>query len=95
MRSIEMEAALFFDSHLPKALQWALVYAGDGMTILPMPGETPGHQILHLVGDTEWQNINFAGDLYHHQIEFVDEARNVGWSVGSQSAPGVGKSDCC
>jgi hypothetical protein len=32
------------------------------MIILIMPGETPGHQILNLVGDTEGQNIYFAGD---------------------------------
>lgn len=58
-----------------------VVDLGDGMTILPMPGETPGHQILHLGVDEEGQNIYFAGDLYHHQIEFVDEAKNVRWAA--------------
>jgi glyoxylase-like metal-dependent hydrolase (beta-lactamase superfamily II) len=45
-----------------------------------MPGESPGHQILLLEGDAEGQDIYFAGDLYHHQIEFVDEALNVNWA---------------
>ena len=58
-----------------------VVDLGDGLTILPMPGETPGHQILHLAGDEERQNIYFAGDLYHHQIEFLDEAINVRWAA--------------
>lgn len=57
-----------------------VVDLGNGMTILPMPGETPGHQILHLGGDREGQDIYFTGDLYHHQIEFVDDAINVRWA---------------
>ena len=57
-----------------------VVDLGDGMTILPMPGETPGHQILHIEGDGEGQDAYFVGDLYHHQIEFMDEALNVNWA---------------
>jgi len=57
-----------------------VVDLGDGVTILPMPGESPGHQILLLEGDAEGQDIYFAGDLYHHQIEFADEALNVNWA---------------
>ncbi len=57
-----------------------VVDLGDGMTILPMPGESPGHQILHLAGEAEGQDTYFAGDLYHHQIEFMDEAINVSWA---------------
>ena len=57
-----------------------VVDLGDGMTILPMPGETPGHQILHIAGDGEVQDAYFVGDLYHHQIEFMDEAINVSWA---------------
>lgn len=57
-----------------------VVDLGDGMTILPMPGESPGHQILYLAEEGEGQDTYFAGDLYHHQIEFMDEAINVGWA---------------
>lgn len=52
---------------------------GDGLTILPAPGETFGHQILHVqTGRTE---AYFAGDLYHHQLEFSEAARNVSWAA--------------
>jgi glyoxylase-like metal-dependent hydrolase (beta-lactamase superfamily II) len=52
---------------------------GNGLTILPAPGETPGHQILHMQsGGTE---VYFAGDLYHHPLEFAESARNARWSV--------------
>jgi glyoxylase-like metal-dependent hydrolase (beta-lactamase superfamily II) len=40
---------------------------GDGLTILPAPGETPGHQIL-LVQKGEFEAY-FIGDLYHHYLE--------------------------
>ena len=56
-----------------------VVDLGDGMTILPMPGETPGHQILYL--QTEEQNIYFAGDLYHHPIELTEASQNVKWAA--------------
>lgn len=50
---------------------------GEGLSILPMPGETPGHQGLYMKdGDIE---AYFCGDLYHHPIEF-DEDINVHWA---------------
>ena len=52
---------------------------GDGLTILPMPGETPGHQILRLAQDDNGKCCYFAGDLYHHHIELVDEAIDANW----------------
>ncbi len=52
---------------------------GEGLTILPAPGESPGHQILHLhVGGTE---AYFVGDLYHHPLEFAEPDRNVQWAA--------------
>jgi len=51
----------------------------DGLSILPLPGETPGHQILHL-SQSEGPGCYFAGDLYHHQLEFVDTRWNVIWA---------------
>jgi glyoxylase-like metal-dependent hydrolase (beta-lactamase superfamily II) len=56
-----------------------VVDLGDGLVILPMPGETPGHQILYIGDDEEGQNFYFAGDLYHHQIELSDETINPQW----------------
>lgn len=50
---------------------------GDGLTLLCAPGETPGHQILRV--ETEDPVAYFAGDLYHHPLEF-SETRNVRWA---------------
>ncbi len=52
---------------------------GEGLTILPAPGESPGHQILHL--QTGGIEAYFVGDLYHHPLEFVEAAQNVHWAV--------------
>lgn len=52
---------------------------GDGLFILPAPGESPGHQVLHLrAGGIE---AYFSGDLYHHPLEFAEPARNVMWAT--------------
>ncbi|MGF1470223.1 MAG: MBL fold metallo-hydrolase, partial [Rubrobacteraceae bacterium] len=50
---------------------------GDGLTLLYAPGETPGHQILRV--EAEDPVAYFAGDLYHHPLEF-SETRNVRWA---------------
>jgi glyoxylase-like metal-dependent hydrolase (beta-lactamase superfamily II) len=51
---------------------------GDGLMILPAPGESPGHQILRVqAGDQEY---DLAGDLYHHPLEFEDISWNVQWA---------------
>jgi glyoxylase-like metal-dependent hydrolase (beta-lactamase superfamily II) len=51
---------------------------GDGLRILPAPGETPGHQVLIVEsGDAV---IWFGGDLYHHAIELSDDRLNVNWA---------------
>jgi len=51
---------------------------GEGLEIVPAPGETPGHQLLHLsaAGVEAW----FTGDLYHHPLEFDEPGRNVTWA---------------
>ena len=51
---------------------------GDGLDIVPAPGETPGHQLLHWQGDG--QEAYFAGDLFHHPLEFDEPERNVVWA---------------
>lgn len=56
-----------------------VVDLGDGLKILPMPGETPGHQVLYIGDDEGGQNFYFAGDLYHHQVELIDGAVNANW----------------
>ena len=51
---------------------------GDGLKILPTPGETPGHQILLVQADG--LEFYFIGDLYHHPLEFSEPERNVYWA---------------
>jgi glyoxylase-like metal-dependent hydrolase (beta-lactamase superfamily II) len=49
-----------------------------GLDIVPAPGETPGHQLLHVkAGDLE---AYITGDLYHHTLEFAEPGRNVAWA---------------
>lgn len=52
---------------------------GDGLTILPLPGETEGHQILCLAGENG--EFYFGDDLYHHALEMVDPSANVYWAA--------------
>jgi glyoxylase-like metal-dependent hydrolase (beta-lactamase superfamily II) len=56
----------------------------DGVTILPAPGETVGHQIarIHSAGET----LYVLGDLYHHAIEIEHPALNVHWANVGQMA---------
>ena len=42
------------------------------------PGETPGHQLLHVQTDDGAAYI--TGDLYHHVMEFDEPGRNVAWA---------------
>jgi glyoxylase-like metal-dependent hydrolase (beta-lactamase superfamily II) len=49
-----------------------------GLDIVPAPGETPGHQLLHVqAGNVE---AYITGDLYHHVLEFDEPERNVYWA---------------
>ncbi len=51
---------------------------GDGLTLLPAPGETPGHQILRL--KTEEIDAYFVGDLFHHPLEFDEPGQHPVWA---------------
>ena len=53
---------------------------GDGLTLLPAPGETPGHQILWLKGGQEMGDAYFVGDLFHHTFEFDELGRHPVWA---------------
>lgn len=59
---------------LARLWQWGLLEAvdgihllADGLTLLPAPGESPGHCILRL--HTGGQTLYCLGDLYHHPLE--------------------------
>jgi glyoxylase-like metal-dependent hydrolase (beta-lactamase superfamily II) len=42
---------------------------GDGVAIVPTPGETPGHQIVRL--SSAGQTLFCIGDIYHHPLEIA------------------------
>ncbi len=50
MKGIKMEAAIFFESHLPDALRRALEYAGDDGFVASMP------QLLHARANASYDN---------------------------------------
>lgn len=54
---------------------------GPGLTILSLPGETPGHQILKL--QSEGKTLYCLGDLYHHRIEVEQPAWMPAWAESS------------
>ena len=51
---------------------------GDGLTLLPAPGETPGHQIVWIKHDEGETYI--VGDLFHHPLEFAEADRHPVWA---------------
>lgn len=51
---------------------------GDGLTLLPAPGETPGHQIVWIKHDDGETCI--VGDLFHHPLEFAEADRHPVWA---------------
>ncbi len=50
----------------------------DGVDILPAPGETPGHQIVHIY--SQGQTLYCLGDLYHHPLEVEHPDWTANWA---------------
>lgn len=51
---------------------------GDGLMLLPAPGETPGHQMV-LFKNADGESY-IVGDLFHHPMEFVEPERCPIWA---------------
>lgn len=51
---------------------------GDGIAIVPTPGETPGHQAVRAT--SQGQTLYVLGDLYHHQVEVERPEWGVFWA---------------
>lgn len=50
---------------------------GDGLSIVPAPGESPGHQLARAqLGDDV---VYVVGDLFHHSLEFRGSGMDVRW----------------
>jgi glyoxylase-like metal-dependent hydrolase (beta-lactamase superfamily II) len=50
----------------------------DGITLIPAPGETPGHYLLRL--HSCGQTLYCLGDLYHHPLEVEHPAWVAPWA---------------
>ncbi len=77
-KKLENETLKVVDDHGLVTLIDGQMELADGITIIPMPGETPGHQIVELFIDD--QTHYFCGDLFHDPIEFDDFSINVPWA---------------
>ncbi len=55
---------------------------GDGLTLVPTPGHTPGHVSLRI--ETSLEPIVITGDVLHHPLQFADPSiAEIGdWDVG-------------
>ncbi|HEU0026991.1 MAG TPA: MBL fold metallo-hydrolase [Ktedonobacterales bacterium] len=51
---------------------------GEGIEILPAPGETPGHQIVRV--HSQGETLYVVGDLFHHAIEVERPEWMVTWA---------------
>lgn len=51
---------------------------GEGISILPAPGETPGHQIVRV--HSQGETLYIVGDAFHHPIEVEHPDWMVGWA---------------
>ncbi|MGV6876303.1 hypothetical protein ACUSIJ_26960 [Pseudochelatococcus sp. B33] len=49
-----------------------------GVTIIPAPGETPGHQIVRFASAGE--TLYAVGDMYHHPIEVMFRDWMMSWA---------------
>jgi len=51
---------------------------GDGLALVPAPGESPGHQLVRAqVGDDV---VYLVGDLFHHPVELRGGGPDVRWA---------------
>lgn len=50
-----------------------------GVTVLPAPGETPGHQIVRV--QSGGATLYLLGDLFHHEIEVEHPDWMVSWAT--------------
>lgn len=59
-------------------------HLATGISVIPAPGETPGHQVvrIHSSGETFYA----VGDLYHHPIEVSHPAWMVSWADADMNA---------
>ena len=51
---------------------------GHGVRIVATPGETPGHQIVHI--QSAGETLYCVGDLYHHLVEIEQPTWMVHWA---------------
>jgi len=57
---------------------------GDGLSLLPTPGETPGHLALRV--ESQGATLYCVGDLFHHQVEVERPEWGVTWADAAATA---------
>jgi glyoxylase-like metal-dependent hydrolase (beta-lactamase superfamily II) len=57
---------------------------GDGVSIVPTPGETPGHQAVRV--ESAGESLYMLGDLYHHLVEVERPEWGVHWADAAATA---------
>jgi glyoxylase-like metal-dependent hydrolase (beta-lactamase superfamily II) len=55
-----------------------------GVTIVPAPGESPGHQVVRV--ETAEHTLYCLGDLYHHEVEVEQPDWIVRWADAAEMA---------
>lgn len=60
------------------------VDCGHGVSLVPAPGETPGHQLARVA--SEGQVCYALGDLYHHAVEVARPGWRVHWAEREATA---------
>jgi glyoxylase-like metal-dependent hydrolase (beta-lactamase superfamily II) len=56
----------------------------DGVSIVPTPGETPGHQAVRV--ESAGEVLYILGDLYHHAVEVEQPEWGVHWADAGATA---------
>jgi glyoxylase-like metal-dependent hydrolase (beta-lactamase superfamily II) len=61
----------------------------DGVTLLPAPGETPGHMVVDV--KSAGKRLIYAGDLFHfpfelEHLDWIPEGRNLDKTIASRTS---------
>lgn len=82
-KELENATLVVLEQHGLLSLVHGPLELAPGLEIVPAPGETPGHQLLHLTAaglNAGGLEAYVTGDLYHHTLEFDEPGRNVFWA---------------
>lgn len=82
--SPESQTLAVLQAHDLQELVAGQVDVADGITLLPTPGESPGHQVVRVA--TAERTLYILGDLYHHELEVEQPQWIVRWADAAEMA---------